>query len=564
MPNPNPDIEALRDEWSPRDIIDFDSLTKGTTKKAKWTCPGCGWDYLATPSEKLRGRGCPYCLYGKRPGASIRKVKPGFNDLGTKYPHLAKEWSPKNTLSPFEVLPGSNVKVLWTCNKGLDHDYLASPEKRTRSSSSPTACSVCSGKIILRGFNDLASNYPELVREWSPLNTKKPDEVHYGAHASYIWVCSVNTAHTWKVSPKSRIASKSGCPVCSNRKDRDAVKILKEHNPTIVNEWIGSSSGDFRIKGKSDWKCSVCSFEWSAQFDNRMRGSGCPRCAKAVSVGELELLEFIKSLGYDTAHNDRTTIPPKELDILVPSKNIAIEFNGVYWHSDIYRPDKKYHRDKWVECYNAGFQLLTIWQDEWENSKDIVMSMIRNKLGVSTKERIAARDTYVSIESKKEAQSFLSSNHIQGFVGGTYYLGLRDKKSDALVSMATLKRLKNTLTLSRYATSCSVPGGHSKIISWVQKNLEFDKIVTFADLCVSDGSLYEKTGWTRDKELDPDYKYVVGSQRVHKFNYRLKRFRDDPELIFEEGLTERQLAELNRIPRIWDCGKIRYIMEKIK
>src|SRR5690606_30137123 len=133
-----------------------------------------------------------------------------------------------------------------------------------------------------------------------------------------------------------------------------------------------------------------------------------------------------------------------------------------------------------------------------------------------------------------------------------------------IVAVCVLKKFRDDLTLSRYATDRLVPGGHSKMISWIQKNLDFDRLVTFADLCVSDGSLYETTGWRRDAELAPDYRYVVGSRREHKFNYRLKRFRDDPNLLFEEGMTEKQLAELNGIPRIWDCGKIRYVMEKIK
>ena len=72
----------------------------------------------------------------------------------------------------------------------------------------------------------------------------------------------------------------------------------------------------------------------------------------------------------------------------------------------------------------------------------------------------------------------------------------------------------------------------------------------------------EETGWINDGELPPDYRYVVDGQRVHKFNYRLKRFREDAELEYVEGLTERELADLNGIPRIWDAGKTRYVYTK--
>lgn len=87
------------------------------------------------------------------------------------------------------------------------------------------------------------------------------------------------------------------------------------------------------------------------------------------------------------------------------------------------------------------------------------------------------------------------------------------------------------------------------------------KIVTFSDNQVSDGGLYEKLGFSKDKDLLPDYKYLVDEERIHKFNYRINRFKKDPTLIYKEGLTERELAEINGLERVWDCGKTRWVME---
>lgn len=86
-------------------------------------------------------------------------------------------------------------------------------------------------------------------------------------------------------------------------------------------------------------------------------------------------------------------------------------------------------------------------------------------------------------------------------------------------------------------------------------------IVTFSDHCVSDGELYSKLGFTYDKETAPDYKYIVNDERKHKFGYRLKRFRNDPDLRHVKGMTEKELAQLNGLERIWDCGKTRWEME---
>ena len=94
----------------------------------------------------------------------------------------------------------------------------------------------------------------------------------------------------------------------------------------------------------------------------------------------------------------------------------------------------------------------------------------------------------------------------------------------------------------------------------IAKEYDCTKIVTFSDHSVSDGGLYEKLGFTLDKELAPDYSYLVDEERKHKFGYRITRFKNDPYLKYKEGLTESQLAKINGIKRIWDCGKSRYVI----
>ena len=118
---------------------------------------------------------------------------------------------------------------------------------------------------------------------------------------------------------------------------------------------------------------------------------------------------------------------------------------------------------------------------------------------------------------------------------------------------------KNSYNIVRYATSVPVVGGFSKLLSTATKIYNPSAFITFSDNCVSDGGLYKKLGFTAEKQLPPDYMYVVNGKRKHKFGYRLKKFRNNPALKFEEGLTERELAELNGLNRIWDAGKIKWV-----
>lgn len=75
--------------------------------------------------------------------------------------------------------------------------------------------------------------------------------------------------------------------------------------------------------------------------------------------------------------------------------------------------------------------------------------------------------------------------------------------------------------------------------------------------------IYALNGFVQEKVLPSDYSYIVGERRKHKFEYRLKRFRDDPTLIYEEGKSESELAKINNIPRCWDYGKIKWVLHNL-
>jgi hypothetical protein len=242
---------------------------------------------------------------------------------------------------------------------------------------------------------------------------------------------------------------------------------------------------------------------------------------------------------------------------------MAIEFNGVYWHSEAAGKDKWYHHNKWEVAKKKGIQLIQIWEDEWNRNPEQVKRMLAHKLGVVSGKRVYARKTRVVELSKKQMDVFLDENHIQGSVDGGVRLGL--VSDDVLVAAMLLKTEAGSegksLNLLRFATAVPVPGGFTKLIKATRELFpEVTQVVTFSDNCVSDGGLYESNGFVAEKQLDPDYRYVVKGVREHKFNYRLKRFRNDPELQYVEGLSESQLARLNNLPRIWDCGKTKWVL----
>ena len=310
-----------------------------------------------------------------------------------------------------------------------------------------------------------------------------------------------------------------------------------------------------------EWTCPR-GHVYDAVVYSRTNGQGCPKCCGRVSAAESEVSEFVSGMlsGVRVEKNVHDVIPPKELDIYVPEKHIAIEFNGLYWHSESAGKDRHYHYDKWRSCQDKGIQLITVWEDDWRDKRDIIKSMLRHKLGADHSDRVGARKCEVVTVSTDGARSFLGKHHVQGWVHSSVRLGLvHDGEIVALAAFR--KRSEGIYELVRYATSANVQGGQSRLLKHFISSYHPSSIVTFADHEVSNGNLYARTGWVEDGEVKPDYRYVYDGRRQHKFGFRKERFERDPELLFDPSMTETELAELNGIPRVWDCGKTRWVMK---
>ena len=363
----------------------------------------------------------------------------------------------------------------------------------------------------------------------------------------------------FKQMPKSHIKGYVGCPQCHGMivTQKDFVSRGKLAHPD--RSWDYSEAEYINMKTPIRLTCSEHG-EYRQRAEKHLLGMvGCVPCQSTQSSQkEKDLANFISTLGMDYQTNCRGLIsPPKsEIDVYIPSKKIGVEFNGLYWHSSKFR-DSKSHSAKYQAAADKGIKLIQIWEDDWRLRREIVEEHLRQVFGVSNLPKISARKTHPTEVSSSVAKEFLTKNHIQGFVGASHYLGLHFKGD--LVALASFKRSGEDYTLVRYATSANVQGGHSKLVTHFERSHNYRNLVTFADLTFGSGGLYQKTGWVKDKTIRPDYSYLVGGVREHKFNYRLKRFREDPNLQYVGGMSESQLAELNGLLKVYDAGKLRFV-----
>jgi len=305
------------------------------------------------------------------------------------------------------------------------------------------------------------------------------------------------------------------------------------------------------------WTCLKC----NTIFEDDLGNGKIPRCPKCfpslngTSKFEQDLFEFIKSLNIEVFQHNRTIIRPKELDIFIPSHNLAIEFNGLFWHSELGgKHNQNYHLNKTLECQEKGIQLIHIFEDEWLFKQNIIKSIIKSKLNLITN-KIFARKCTIKIPDSNQAFNFLESNHLQGYINGTH-LGLYF--NNELVSILTYGKPRFNknyeVEIYRFCNKIDtiIVGGLSKLI----KCLNSKSILTYVDLRYGTGISYLKSDFKLISKSNPNYYYMKNYQhRESRLKYQKHKLKDKLE-IFDENLTEWQNMQLNNYDRIWDCGNL--------
>ncbi len=345
--------------------IDIYSVKPSSSKKAWWKCRTCGGSWKTSFAERSRLSRCPYC--------SSNKVLAGYNDLQTKFPEIAIEWDydRNNHLHPSEVLPFSNKKAFWICNKG--HSYEMPISSRT---AQKQGCPYCGGKRVLKGFNDLESRFPEIAAEWDyeKNGSLQPSEVTYGSSKKVYWICHT-CGNEWAATITTR-TSGEGCKKCGNKKGvakRIDYKLLHgsslaEKAPELLKEWdyakntIPPESVPFGSNKRAFWLCEK-GHSYDLRIADKYSGQGCPICAgKRVLAGFNDLESRFPEVAADWDYNKNYPLKPSDISFGSGKK--------VYW-----------------KCRNCGKPyFLPVLEQRSRNLK--VCNNCRKELGSSIPEQI--------------------------------------------------------------------------------------------------------------------------------------------------------------------------------
>lgn len=532
-------------EWDySKNTLDPTVLKQASREKAWWKCPeGHSFQRVIYDHVRKNASPCPVCLEQERQ----RRLT--VDSFAAVYPDFIQFWDrEKNDLGPDQVTRASAFMAWWKCSEG--HSFKRKVSVFARSQ----GCPHCLGAIVTPGENDLATTHPEVAARLA--NPEEGREVAATAtNRELEWVCP--EGHRKKTTPSRMVFAlnkgRPGCSVCSGHEVLPGYNDLATKVPRLIAEWADPIKDATEVTASSEyvalWRCPGWGHEYRLKVAERTRKDprGCPECAS--SQGERDLAAFVASIlpeGSPLVRHDRKVIRPLELDLYLPGENLAIEYNGVYWHSENSGKDQWYHHGKWASCRDAGVRLLTIWEDDWINNRSLVERTILDQLGLTPAPGERARSTTVVEVDAVAAGDFLDAHHLQGGgpLGSVHY-GVIDQGH--LVAISSWRRDGSSLYLDRYAASEPVPGGLGRLVdagrAWAREN-GCTEIVALADHCVPDDGTYAALGFTAEAELDPDFYYLDGLTRLPN---------DDP------ALTGCQRDDLD-LDRIWDCGRTRWAL----
>lgn len=275
------------------------------------------------------------------------------------------------------------------------------------------------------------------------------------------------------------------------------------------------------------------------------------RCSHS-SYDEGVLADFIES--YLPIERQKNLVGRKSLDIYVPQLHLAFEYNGIYWHSEINR-ERDYHLQKTLECESQGIRLVHIWEDDWLGNMELMKRKVKALLGVET-EKVFARKCQIIVPTKEQKSFFFKANHIKG--NDVYPLAFALKYQDQLVAMISFKDTSEGWYLSRYATSCSVPGGFSRLLEHFKRSIPWQRIYTYADRSWSQGNVYLKCGFNLIAKTEINYQVIEHCERIHSARYTREYLKERFPDLYSEELTKFQIMDLANLNRIWDCGQLKF------
>ena len=527
------------------------SLYLGSREKIEIICPLHG-TFFQLATNHLSGKGCKECSkiqviknQSSNTEEFINKVR---NIHGDKYDYSLVDYV--NNHTQVEIICKEHGKFTQSPKDHLSGKGCKECGKEKSIEDTKSRIMLSEDEFIKRANSVHGNKYDYSSVDYKDTRTKI--EIICKEHGSFFQ------------SPNKHMQG-NGCPTCGRER-------TIEHNFLTLDDFIKRARnvhGDRYDYSKSLYTGAYSKMEIICEKHgkflqtphNHLKGTNCPSCGASVSKPEIKLKDFIRSFYKgEIITNSKNIIPPMELDIYVPSLNLAIEFNGGYWHSEKFK-DKNYHLRKYNLCKEKDIRLVSIWEWEILKDKDKIENFIKNL--ITEKKKLFARKLHIKEVSIKEQREFLDVNHLQGYVPCTFALGLY--LDDELIQLMTLriKSKKDKLfEIGRLATKTgfTVVGGTKRLFKHFLSFVDFETIISYNNMDKFTGDTYESLGmkyvnvsipygWIRNAEYLPRY----ATQKSKLIRQGFDKNKSESEIMRSEGFE-----------KIYFTGVSKFVLKKEK
>ncbi len=353
-----------------------------------------------------------------------------------------------------------------------------------------------------------------------------------------------------------------GCPKCNNEPKYTTNEWILKAKKVHGNKYF---YGYAEYLGSKEFVTIDCIEHglFYQRANNHLNGQGCPKCSHGniSSKAENEIISFLQNYINEIEQTNKFIISPKTIDIYIPSKKVAIEFNGTYWHSEIYR-NKDYHYQKSLECSNKNIRLIHVWEWMWndERKQKILKNIILSACGL-IEHKIYARKCKSEIidlhtcskEQKQEIIDFFNNNNINGYRGAKYCCLLRH--NEEIVHSFTFgypfqgnNKYEYELIRGASKLGYSIIGGSSKLWSLFIKEINPESVVYYVDYNYFDGKSL--------KYLKPEFKYISHSLSFWNYN------KQTGEVKNRQPMRNKELTNNLNIFKIYGAGTKTYVYNK--
>ena len=494
------------------------------------------------------------CLCGNSISLEFKRLYSGLqkscghcNDKSKEY-WLSQKWGKiklsKNQELPNFFSPSTSKKFLFDCECGntekIDFKIITYGQK---------SCGHCNDKSkeywLSQKWGDLVLDPKQnLPYRWNSFTPKK-----------FNFICMCNKKLLIQFSSVYNGNSKS-CGHC-NDKSKEYWLSQKWGTLSLCKDQILSDHWGENVNTKFTFVCDCgnnIGTRWAdvTRIKGGCKSCGCKSVGRTLSSPAGEIFNFVKNISADAIFGYKLDKSGKEYDIYVPSRHLAIEYQGLIWHSEKFNSDVKRDYQKYKLSIERNDTLLQVFADEWIQKQNIIKDAIIDKLHPKKRKRVKPKFVINSGKTPSASRKFLDEHHYLGAAGGCITVNaIYDEK--IIGCWIFMKRTEKEVVWHR---ACVHPdfrmwNPHQRALDLaipILSNMGFEKIVSFSDNRFHTGSLYLKLGFDLVKELKSDYGYTNGIKRYSKYNFRVP-----------SGINEKDSAIQRGYYRIWDSGKKKFL-----